>query len=197
MTAPACSRRRACGGPFAASALRTCAFSTAAFQPGMRRDGPSRRANRARARRAASRPGSTRPPSPMPRRCKAALANGSAQVVDSRPADRFRGEAPEPRAGVRSGHMPGSRNVPFTADRRERPPQGPGRPAGRARRGGRRSRAADHHELRLRRLRLHHEPRARDDGSTGARRSTTAHGPSGARATTCRSRRAGVPARHG
>ena len=46
---------------------------------------------------------------------KAALANGSAQVVDSRPADRFRGEAPEPRAGVRSGHMPGSRNVPFTA----------------------------------------------------------------------------------
>jgi thiosulfate/3-mercaptopyruvate sulfurtransferase len=45
---------------------------------------------------------------------RAALAKGSAQVVDSRPADRFRGEAPEPRAGVRSGHMPGSRNVPFT-----------------------------------------------------------------------------------
>jgi thiosulfate/3-mercaptopyruvate sulfurtransferase len=36
-------------------------------------------------------------------------------VVDARPADRFRGEAPEPRAGVRSGHMPGSFNVPFTA----------------------------------------------------------------------------------
>jgi thiosulfate/3-mercaptopyruvate sulfurtransferase len=35
-------------------------------------------------------------------------------VVDSRPADRFRGEAPEPRPGVRSGHMPGSLNVPFT-----------------------------------------------------------------------------------
>lgn len=46
---------------------------------------------------------------------RAALAKGSAQVVDSRSADRFRGEAPEPRAGVRSGHMPGSRNVPFTA----------------------------------------------------------------------------------
>jgi thiosulfate/3-mercaptopyruvate sulfurtransferase len=45
---------------------------------------------------------------------KIALANGSAQVVDSRPADRFRGEAPEPRPGLRSGHMPGSRNVPFT-----------------------------------------------------------------------------------
>jgi thiosulfate/3-mercaptopyruvate sulfurtransferase len=46
---------------------------------------------------------------------RVALADGSAQVVDSRPADRFRGEAPEPRLGVRSGHMPGSHNVPFTA----------------------------------------------------------------------------------
>jgi thiosulfate/3-mercaptopyruvate sulfurtransferase len=45
---------------------------------------------------------------------KIALAGGTAQVVDSRPADRFRGEAPEPRPGVRSGHMPGSLNVPFT-----------------------------------------------------------------------------------
>src|SRR5919202_341571 len=43
-----------------------------------------------------------------------ALETGSAQVVDMRPADRFRGEAPEPRPGLRSGHMPGSRNVPFT-----------------------------------------------------------------------------------
>ena len=44
---------------------------------------------------------------------QAALASGSAQVVDARPAPRFRGEAPEPRPGVRSGHMPGSRNLPF------------------------------------------------------------------------------------
>jgi thiosulfate/3-mercaptopyruvate sulfurtransferase len=44
-----------------------------------------------------------------------ALANRSAQVVDARPADRFRGEAPEPRPGVRSGHMPGSLNVPSSA----------------------------------------------------------------------------------
>ncbi len=42
-----------------------------------------------------------------------ALATGTAQVVDARAADRFRGEAPEPRAGLRSGHMPGARNVPF------------------------------------------------------------------------------------
>jgi thiosulfate/3-mercaptopyruvate sulfurtransferase len=43
-----------------------------------------------------------------------ALANGSAQVVDARPAERFRGEAPEPRPGIKSGHMPGALNVPST-----------------------------------------------------------------------------------
>jgi thiosulfate/3-mercaptopyruvate sulfurtransferase len=36
-----------------------------------------------------------------------------AQVVDARAAARFRGEVPEPRAGLRSGHMPGARNVPW------------------------------------------------------------------------------------
>lgn len=35
------------------------------------------------------------------------------QVVDARPAGRFLGEAPEPRQGLRSGHMPGARNLPF------------------------------------------------------------------------------------
>jgi len=45
---------------------------------------------------------------------QAALTSHSAQVVDARPAERFRGEAPEPRAGVRSGHIPGSVNVPYT-----------------------------------------------------------------------------------
>lgn len=46
----------------------------------------------------------------------AALRNGggSEQVVDTRPADRFEGRQPEPRAGVRSGHIPGSLNLPFT-----------------------------------------------------------------------------------
>jgi thiosulfate/3-mercaptopyruvate sulfurtransferase len=43
---------------------------------------------------------------------RSALAGGTAQVVDARPADRFRGEAPEPRPGIRSGHIPGSLNVP-------------------------------------------------------------------------------------
>jgi thiosulfate/3-mercaptopyruvate sulfurtransferase len=44
---------------------------------------------------------------------RAALASGSAQVVDARPAERFRGVAPEPRPGVRSGRIPGSLNLPF------------------------------------------------------------------------------------
>ncbi len=44
---------------------------------------------------------------------KSALATRSATVVDARPAPRFRGEAPEPRPGLASGHMPGSVNVPF------------------------------------------------------------------------------------
>ena len=43
-----------------------------------------------------------------------ALKTGSAQVVDARSEERFRGEAPEPRAGLPSGHMPGSLNVPWT-----------------------------------------------------------------------------------
>jgi len=46
---------------------------------------------------------------------QAALADHAIQVVDVRPADRFRGEAPEPRPGLRCGHMPGSFNVPFTS----------------------------------------------------------------------------------
>src|SRR2546427_6355571 len=46
---------------------------------------------------------------------RAALASGSAQVVDARPAERFLGQAPEPRPGLRSGHMPGALNVPSTS----------------------------------------------------------------------------------
>jgi thiosulfate/3-mercaptopyruvate sulfurtransferase len=35
------------------------------------------------------------------------------QLVDARPAPRFRGEVPEPRAGLRGGHVPGSLNLAF------------------------------------------------------------------------------------
>lgn len=40
------------------------------------------------------------------------LRSHEAQVVDARPAPRFHGEVPEPRPGLRSGHIPGSFNVP-------------------------------------------------------------------------------------
>lgn len=43
---------------------------------------------------------------------RAALKSGD-QVLDARAADRFAGRAPEPRAGLRSGHMPGALNLPF------------------------------------------------------------------------------------
>ena len=44
----------------------------------------------------------------------AALRDPGLQVLDARPPARFRGEAPEPRPGLRSGHMPGAKNLPFT-----------------------------------------------------------------------------------
>ena len=43
------------------------------------------------------------------------LSVGDAQVLDARPTARFAGEAPEPRPGLRRGHMPGALNLPFTA----------------------------------------------------------------------------------
>lgn len=46
-------------------------------------------------------------------RVKAALESGAVQVIDARSAERFQGRAPEPRPGLRSGHMPGARNLPF------------------------------------------------------------------------------------
>jgi thiosulfate/3-mercaptopyruvate sulfurtransferase len=41
------------------------------------------------------------------------LKSGEAQVVDARSAGRFAGTEAEPRPGVRAGHMPGARNLPF------------------------------------------------------------------------------------
>ena len=42
-----------------------------------------------------------------------ATLGGAAQVLDARASERFAGRAPEPRAGLRSGHMPGALNLPF------------------------------------------------------------------------------------
>ena len=44
---------------------------------------------------------------------KGLIASKAAQIVDARAAARFEGTAPEPRKGLRSGRIPGSRNVPF------------------------------------------------------------------------------------
>jgi thiosulfate/3-mercaptopyruvate sulfurtransferase len=38
---------------------------------------------------------------------------GQAEVIDARSSARFRGEVPEPRPGLRSGHIPGSKNLPY------------------------------------------------------------------------------------
>ncbi|MCP9480713.1 3-mercaptopyruvate sulfurtransferase [Shimia sp. CNT1-13L.2] len=38
---------------------------------------------------------------------------GDYEIIDARSAARFTGEAEEPRAGLRSGHIPNSKNVPF------------------------------------------------------------------------------------
>lgn len=49
------------------------------------------------------------------------VSSGSRQIADARGAGRFTGEEPEPRAGMRSGHMPGARNMPsavFSVDGR-------------------------------------------------------------------------------
>jgi thiosulfate/3-mercaptopyruvate sulfurtransferase len=41
------------------------------------------------------------------------LTTHAEQLVDARPRPRFEGSAAEPRPGLRSGHIPGSRNVPY------------------------------------------------------------------------------------
>ncbi len=44
----------------------------------------------------------------------AAIDDPATQIVDVRSAGRFEGSEPEPRPGLRSGHIPGSLNLPFT-----------------------------------------------------------------------------------
>jgi thiosulfate/3-mercaptopyruvate sulfurtransferase len=44
---------------------------------------------------------------------RANLESGAEQVVDARSRGRFAGTEPEPRAGIRGGHVPGSLNLPY------------------------------------------------------------------------------------
>jgi thiosulfate/3-mercaptopyruvate sulfurtransferase len=44
---------------------------------------------------------------------RAIVADRSAQLVDARSASRFAGREPEPRAGLRSGHVPGAVSLPY------------------------------------------------------------------------------------
>lgn len=44
---------------------------------------------------------------------KRIVASGTAQIADARSPGRFAGKEPEPRPGLRSGHMPGAHNVPY------------------------------------------------------------------------------------
>lgn len=44
---------------------------------------------------------------------RSAMDSGDAAIVDARAAPRFAGDAPEPRAGLRAGHIPGSANTPI------------------------------------------------------------------------------------
>lgn len=76
--------------------------------------------------KAEGRPLETGPAAPAPKTFTARLTPGAVvdlaymrhpdrQVVDARPAARFTGDAPEPRPGMRSGHMPGAKSAPFTS----------------------------------------------------------------------------------
>jgi thiosulfate/3-mercaptopyruvate sulfurtransferase len=44
----------------------------------------------------------------------ASIGKSKMQIVDARASGRFEGTAPEPRPGLRSGHIPSSKSLPFT-----------------------------------------------------------------------------------
>ncbi len=45
----------------------------------------------------------------------ASIREGRSQIADARAPSRFRGDEPEPRPGVRAGHIPGAHNVHYSS----------------------------------------------------------------------------------
>lgn len=45
---------------------------------------------------------------------KEIVSSASSQIADARPGPRFQGESPEPREGMKAGHMPGAANIPHS-----------------------------------------------------------------------------------
>ena len=163
-TSAACSRRRGCGGCSACSATTMCRFSMAACPAGSRPAARSSPAPPPWRRRdsfiAGLRPDLVRSLDQM----KANLQSHAELVLDARAAGRFDGSVPEPRPGMRSGHIPGAKSLPFTEllqDGKMLPPAHSAREIRRARRDAGQPRGD---QLRLRR----HRRRA-DSGAGGGR----------------------------
>ena len=120
MTASACSRRRACGGRCAPSASANVSILDGRPARLESRRPPARAGEAARAPAA---PFTARFDQPRRRRrrgeggARRRLARRS--WTCARPS-AFAGRAPEPRPGLRAGHMPGALNLPFGNARRER-----------------------------------------------------------------------------
>ena len=142
---------------------------------------------RARPRRVPLRRASMPQASPRRRDVLRASETGSAQIVDARSAGRFTGEVAEPRPGLRSGHIPAQPQRAVGQGRRRGTNQAAGRGRKRLRRGWRRSRPADHHNLRFGRHRRDPFARAGDASARPTSFSTTAPGANGARRPDCRS----------
>ena len=102
---------------------------------------------------------------------KALIGDKTTQIVDARAAGRFEGRDPDPRPGLRKGHIPSSRNVPFATLLN---PDGTLKPAAELRRhlrqGRRRHRQAGGRHLRLRRHRRRRGAGAGAAGAAGRRR---------------------------
>ncbi len=98
------------------------------------------------------------------------LTSRAELVLDARAAGRFTGETPEPRAGMRSGHIPGARSLPYTDLLNSGPDVPTARRTARTLRpGGGGRRAPRRHELRQRRDRLHPDARTAARGSARGR----------------------------